>query len=78
MKARICCSPCGLAKDYFWHFHISDSERLPVGAGNYEIEPIFAALKGAGYEGYVTIETFQVPDGETSLQTSYRTLARYF
>ena len=67
-----------LAKNYFWHFHISDSDRLPVGAGSYEIEPIFAALDGVGYDRYVTIETFQVPDGETSMQTSYRTLAPYF
>ena len=67
-----------LAKDYFWHFHISDSGRLPVGAGEYEIEPIFEALNGIGYDRYVTIETFQVPDGETSLQTSYRTLVPYF
>ena len=67
-----------VALPWFWHFHISDSERLPVGAGTYEIAPFFDALRRVAFQRYVTVETFQVPDAEHAIETSYRSLERYF
>lgn len=57
------------------HFHVSDSDRLPAGDGSYDIAAALDALEAAGYDRYVTVETFQVPDGVTAMERSYRHLA---
>lgn len=66
------------ARDVLWHFHISDSDRLPVGDGTYEIAPFFRSLAGAGFQRYVTVETFQRPDAAHAIATSYCALTTYF
>jgi sugar phosphate isomerase/epimerase len=63
---------------HFWHFHISDSDRLPVGRGGYPIEGFMQALRRAGYRKYVTVETFQIPDAEQSIAASFSSLGQYF
>jgi len=63
---------------HFWHFHISDSDRLPVGRGSYPIEAFMQALRRAGYRKYVTVETFQIPDTEQSIAASFSSLGQYF
>jgi sugar phosphate isomerase/epimerase len=66
------------ALPWFWHFHISDSDRLPVGAGTLDIASFFAALDRVGFHRTVTVETFQIPDARTAIAASYRAVARYF
>lgn len=61
-----------------WHFHFSDSDRLPLGDGRYDIGAIVKALREAGYEGYATVETFQIPDSQHAIQQSFNTLRPYF
>jgi sugar phosphate isomerase/epimerase len=63
---------------HFWHFHISDSDRLPVGQGSYGIEAFMDALRALGFQRYVTVETFQIPDGERAIQESFDSLRPYF
>jgi sugar phosphate isomerase/epimerase len=68
-----------LAKDYFWHFHISDSERLPPGFGSWDIAAIMSILKDQyGYTGYVTVESFQKPDSNMAITRSYEILKPFF
>ncbi|MHC4994394.1 MAG: sugar phosphate isomerase/epimerase family protein [Planctomycetota bacterium] len=40
------------------HVHISENDRGTPGAGHVEFAPVFAALKGAGYDGWLTVEAF--------------------
>lgn len=67
-----------LTGDLFWHYHISDSDRLPVGAGTYDIDTIMAGVMKSGFDAYVTAEHFQNPDGISSAEQSYQRLAGFF
>ncbi len=63
---------------HFWHFHISDSDRLPVGQGSYRIEEFMDALAAMDFRRYVAVETFQIPDGDQAVQASFDYLRPYF
>lgn len=66
------------AQSKFWHFHISDSERKPVGDGKYPIDTIMQAVKDSGFNQYVTVETFQGGDARRAVKTSYDHLKHHF
>lgn len=40
------------------HVHISENNRGIPGAGHIDFQPIFAALKKGGYDGWLTVEAF--------------------
>jgi D-psicose/D-tagatose/L-ribulose 3-epimerase len=40
------------------HIHISENNRGIPGAGHIAFQPVFAALKKGGYDGWLTIEAF--------------------
>src|SRR5690606_27657581 len=61
-----------------WHFHVSDSDRLPVGDGRYDMAAVMAALRAIGYDDYVTVETFRIPDARHAIQASFNALRPYF
>jgi Sugar phosphate isomerases/epimerases len=61
-----------------WHFHVSDSDRLPVGDGSYDIAAVMVALRAVGYDDYVTVETFQIPNVEHAVQASFNALRPFF
>ena len=61
-----------------WHFHFSDSDRLPIGDGHYDMGAIVQALREVGYDGYATVETFQIPDSQHAIQQSFNALRPYF
>ena len=63
---------------HFWHFHISDSDRLPVGRGSYRIKEFMDALAAMEFRRYVAVETFQIPDGDRAIQASFDSLRPYF
>jgi sugar phosphate isomerase/epimerase len=48
------------------HIHFVDSQRSPAGLGHMEYEPIIAALKEIGYEGYLCAEAFPHPDSDAA------------
>ena len=48
------------------HVHYVDSNRQPVGAGHTNFDPIIAALKEIGYDGYLCAEALPVPDSLTA------------
>lgn len=67
---------CALAGEHFLHFHISDSDRLPVGDGSYDIMGIMVAVAASGFDAYTTVETFQIPDGNHSIAASWAALQK--
>ena len=66
------------AQDLLWHFHVTDSERLPLGDGEYDVAPIMEALSAHGYDDYITVETFQIPDASYASEASFRHMEPYF
>ena len=63
------------AKGFFQHVHICDSDRLPPGQGTYKFDTFFQALHKAGYEGYVTIESFPTTNYEFDLKTCFQQIS---
>jgi D-psicose/D-tagatose/L-ribulose 3-epimerase len=48
------------------HVQLNDSNRRGPGQGHDAFAPVLAALKGAGYTGWLAVEPFDyVPDGPT-------------
>jgi sugar phosphate isomerase/epimerase len=45
-----------VAGQHIVHVHVADSNRLQPGKGHFDFLPGFAALKEAGYDGYIGIE----------------------
>ncbi len=45
------------------HFHVADSNRWAPGYGHIDFPSIFKALKGVGYDGYVSVECLPLPGG---------------
>jgi sugar phosphate isomerase/epimerase len=43
--------------------HLSDTDRLIPGTGTISFSGIFAALRSIKYDGYLSIEVKQAPDG---------------
>jgi sugar phosphate isomerase/epimerase len=48
------------------HVHFVDSNRRPAGLGHIDYDPIIAALKEIGYDGYLSAEAFPWPDPEAA------------
>lgn len=67
-----------MERERLWHFHVSDSERLPMGDGKYDFADVITALRDVSYDQYVTVETFQIPDSSYAIQKSFDMLRPYF
>lgn len=50
--------------DTLAHVHICENDRGAPGSGQVDFEAVFAALAGAGYDGWLTIESFSRGDVE--------------
>ncbi len=60
------------------HVHFADSNRRPVGLGHTVFEPIASALRGIGYDGYVSAEAFAYPDPDAAASQTIESFNRYF
>ncbi len=58
------------------HVHFVDSNRRAAGMGHMAHEPIVAALKEIGYEGYVSAEAFPLPTSDEAAQSTIDTCKR--
>ncbi len=64
---------------HFAHFHANDPNLKGPGFGDVDFKPIAAALKEAGYRGYVSLEVLNFDEGpETIAERSIEYLKRVF
>jgi len=54
------------------HVHWADSNRQAMGLGHTDLEPVVAALRGIGYEGFLSAEVFPLP---TAIDAARQTIA---
>jgi sugar phosphate isomerase/epimerase len=54
------------------HIHWADSNRRAIGMGHTQAEPIVAALKAIGYQGYLSAEIFPLPTADEAAAASVR------
>ncbi len=50
------------AREHLLHIHISDTDRRPPGRGAIDFPRFLQALRGLGYDGFLTVEIEQTPD----------------
>ncbi len=48
--------------DQIGHVHFVDSNRWPAGKGHTDLAAAFQTLKSAGYNGYLAVEAYPLPD----------------
>lgn len=53
-----------------WHVHVADSNRLAPGRGLIDFGAVVAALRQAGYSGYLSAEIFAQPDPDTAARAA--------
>lgn len=63
------------AKGHIGHVHVADSDRWYPGHAHYDFQETFAALRQAGYQGAVALESFLYPDPETAARRSLERIA---
>lgn len=67
------------AGDYVVHFHANDPNHLGPGFGEVRYEPIKEALDGIGYNGYISVEVFDLsPGAESIAEKSIQYLRKIF
>jgi len=59
------------------HVHFVDSNRQPVGRGHMQFEPIAAALKEIGYDGYASAEAFPIPNSNEAARLTIEGFKKY-
>ena len=58
-----------------FHFHVADSNRWAPGHGHLDFKSILKALKGTGYDGYISVECLPLPGGpEMAAKEAYKHL----
>jgi 5-keto-L-gluconate epimerase len=74
IEERNCAKSIYKAKGKIGHVHIADSDRWYAGHGHYDFRETIKALKEVGYEGALSVESFQYPTPEKSAKYSYEYL----
>ena len=60
-----------LAGERLWHVHLGDSNREPPGCGHFDFAGLVAALRGIGYQGYLSAELLARPDPDAAARLTY-------
>ena len=59
------------------HVHWADSNRQPMGLGHTDAGPVVAALRGIGYEGFLSAEVFPLPSALDAARQTILSLRPY-
>ena len=60
------------------HIHWADSNRRAAGLGHTDFAPIAEALRGIGYDGYISAEVFPLPDPPTAARHTIDSFHKHF
>lgn len=64
--------------DLLGHVHLADSNRRPAGNGHTDFRSVADALRGIGYDGYLSAECLPWPDPDAAAEQTMRVFRRYF
>ncbi len=64
------CFQRAMSAGRLWHVHVADSNRLAPGQGLIDFPAVVAALRRAGYDGYLSAEIFAQPDPDTAARAA--------
>jgi sugar phosphate isomerase/epimerase len=56
------------------HIHLCDANRLAPGMGKFDFSVLIETIRSSGYQGYVSVECYQVPDQEQAIARSTQVL----
>ena len=59
------------------HVHFADSNRYAVGRGHTDIEPVIAALREIGYDGYLSAEILPLPDSHAAARQTIESFRKF-
>ncbi|MES2572484.1 MAG: sugar phosphate isomerase/epimerase family protein [Verrucomicrobiota bacterium] len=59
------------------HVHFADSNRRAIGFGHTEVAPVMEALRGIGYEGYLSAEIVPLPDSHTAAAQAMKAFRQF-
>ena len=59
------------SKDFLVYVHLADSNRKYPGAGVFDFPAFMKLLREIGYDDWVSVEAFPIPDQDTALHASY-------
>jgi len=65
-----------VGRGWIGHVHFADSNRQAIGSGHTRLEPIIAALREIGYEGYLSAEIFPLPDALAAARQTIQSFRR--
>lgn len=60
------------------HIHFVDSNRQPTSLGHMNYEPIAQAIKDIDFDGYLSGETFPIPDSDEAARLTIESFKKYF
>ena len=66
------------AGDRLGHVHFADTNRRAIGLGHLDVAPVAEALRGMGYDGYVSAEVLPLPDAATASSATMAAFRRFF
>jgi sugar phosphate isomerase/epimerase len=66
------------ARGHVGHVHFVDTNRKPAGMGQMNYAPIADALRGIGYDRYLSAEAFSFPDAESAARRTIETFRKFF
>jgi sugar phosphate isomerase/epimerase len=59
------------------HVHFADSNRRAIGFGHTAAAPIIKALRGIGYDGYLSAEILPLPDSDAAARTTIESFRKF-
>ncbi len=59
------------------HVHFADSNRRAIGWGHTNVAPVIAALRGIGYQGYLSGELLPLPDSQAAAKQTMESFRRF-
>jgi len=65
------------AGTWIGHVHFADSNRRAIGMGHTTVEPVVAALRGIGYQGYLSAEIFPQPSADEAAAQTITSFRRF-